>query len=559
MHGCWAVPRVFYWPKLINGASTHLGLMEGQIVAPSSSCFGATHRNAFFRHTTSHREGVGNMGSSGWGSKAAHVVADIDRWLARIEPQLAQQALDRGDLATLEQVVNHYQKTAPDLTLTWHGETAVLFLDGLVDRNRLTTMLTAQSLTNPLPPVGASAQYTTQWTHILEQVWAGQVAVLTTGKPIVALLDLAQPPQRSVDTPQTEQAIRGPQEAFVEAASTKLAQLRSRLPSPALHVETHQVGVRIPTRCDLIYLDGVASPTVLDTVRARIADLPVDTVTNATRLGSFLRDHPWALFPTIRYSERVDWVALQVESGKIAISVAGDPFVLTVPATLADFYRTSEDYTAAWYDASFIRLIRALAWSFGVFLPAAYIALTEVNPDLISPTFFDIVAGSHTGLPFTPFVEVVVMVLVIEVLREAAVRLPKVLATTIGTVGAIVVGTAVVKAGFVSPQIIVLMTFTALSLFSVPDYGLLATWRLVSWAMLVAAFVLGIYGMVLVTILLVTELGSLRSFGTPYLAPWSPWRPKDWTNVLWRVPWQALRRRLTEGQPVDLRWTDERT
>ncbi len=490
-----------------------------------------------------------------WASAAADLVAEIDRWRAQLTSRWAQQALARGDVSAWPRIVGYYQQTAPDLTLTWSGGTAVIFLEGLVDSNRLTTLLTAAQ---PLPPVGATLRRTTQWADVLQQIWAGQVAILPPAHAEAILLDLAHPPQRSVDTPQTELAIRGPQAAFVEGASIKLAQLRARLPSPALQVESYAVGQRVPTRCDLLYLDGVASPDVVATVRDRLAHLPIDTVTNATRLGSVLRDAPWALFPTVRYSERVDWVAFQLESGKVAVSVAGDPFVLTVPATLADFYRTSEDYTTVWYDASFIRIIRFLAWGFGVLLPAAYIALTEVNPDLISPTLFDIVGGSHTGLPFTPFVEVVVMILVIEVLREAAMRLPKVLATTIGTVGAIVVGTAVVKAGFVSPQIIVLMTFTALSLFSAPAYELLATWRLVSWAMLLAAFVLGIYGMVMIMIVLVTELVSLQSMGTPYLAPWSPWRPKDWTNVLWRVPWRALRRRLTEGQPVDLRWTEDR-
>jgi spore germination protein KA len=247
---------------------------------------------------------------------------------------------------------------------------------------------------------------------------------------------------------------------------------------------------------------------------------------------------------------------LELEQGKVAVLTNGDRAVIMVPAVLADFYRTSEDYNGAWYDTSFIRTIRVLALAFGVFLPALYIALTEVNPDLISPTLLDLVVGSHTGLPFTPIVEVLTMILIIEVLREAALRLPKVLGSTLGTVGAIVVGTAVVKAGFVSPQIIVLMTLTALSLFSVPTYELLASWRVVNWLMLLAGFILGVYGMVLCTLWLSVTLVGLHSFGTPYLVPASPWRGKDWSNFLWRVPWAAMRRRLTESQPQDLRWRD---
>lgn len=471
--------------------------------------------------------------------------------------RIAHGALVRGDRAMLRHIGQRLQKSAPDLVVQAFGTHLIVYMDGLIDSNRLTTVLTAGTPSTEIHQSGLSLRTTTEWSALLDAVWTGQVAVITQDRPGALLLDAAKPPHRAISQPGTEQTIRGPQEAFVEPNAIKLAQLRQRLPSPTLWAEAVTVGTRFPLSCTILYCDGLASPAVIDQVRHRLRQLDIDHPTNATRIGSLIRDQPWALFPTVRYSERVDWIAWQLESGKVAVMVAGDPFVMSMPAVLSDFYQTSEDYSAAWYDASFVRAIRLLAWAFGVMLPGWYIALTEVNPDLISPTLFDIVSGSHTGLPFTPFVEVVVMILVVEILREAAVRLPKVLATTIGTVGAIVVGTAVVKAGFVSPQIIVLMTFTALSLFSVPTYELLASWRFVSWAVLLAAFILGIYGIVLVTLALVIELVSLTSFGVPYLAPASPWRPKDWANTVWRVPWQTLHRRLTSSRARDLTWMEE--
>lgn len=477
-------------------------------------------------------------------------------WHHHIQSQVAQQALNLTDIRTLARLFREHATHAPDLVVQETGSRLVVWIDGLVDSQELTTFLKSDS-PDTLDNIGHSSRPVQLWSRVISGVWRGQTAIVTAKKPGAVLIDFAKPPHRDIESPVTEQTIRGPQDAFVELENVKIAQIRERLATPDLVVERLSIGLRFPTCCDLIYCESLASPEVITRVRDRLRSLTLDSATNATRLGSLIRDHPWALFPTVRYSERVDWVALQLQSGKVALSIQGDPFVLTVPATLSDFYRTSEDYNAAWYDASFIRIIRLLAWAFGVMLPGWYIALTEVNPDLISPTLFNIIAGSHTGLPFTPFVEVVVMILVIEVLREAAVRLPKVLATTLGTVGAIVVGTAVVKAGFVSPQIIVLMTFTALSLFSVPTYELLATWRFMSWGVLVGAFVLGIYGVMLVTLAMSVELVSLTSFGTPYLSPLSPWRPKDWENFTWRVPWRALRRRLTEGRATDLRWTDD--
>ena len=499
-----------------------------------------------------------------WKRATTQTLHILDTWLPSLRTTLGSMALARGDLPVVHHLLLARQAQAPDLVVQFVGppadphSTLLVYLDGMVDASRLTTSLVTQpqSVAGVLRHSGAAIRKTGDWAGVIRAYLIGQVVVLRAGHTQALLVDLSEPPHRAVSQPDTEHSIRGPQEAFLEVGDLQVSQLRHRLPSADLTVEAVTVGSRIPTVCRIVYLAGLAAPTVVETVRQRLQGLSVDAATNATRVGSLIRDHSWAFFPTVRYTERVDLAAFQIEQGKVAILVSGDPAVITVPATLSDFYRTSADYSAAWYDASFIRIIRGLAWGFGLFLPALYIALTEVNPDLISPTLFDLVAGSHTGLPFTPLVEVVVMILVIEILREAALRLPKVLGSTIGTVGAIVVGTAVVKAGFVSPQIIVLMTLTALSLFSVPTYELLASWRLMSWMMLGAGFVLGVYGIVLLTLWLSVVLIGLSSFGTPYLTPIAPWRPKDWDNLFIRAPWTTLRRRLTESQTQDLKWWD---
>jgi len=478
----------------------------------------------------------------------------LAEWLAAFPAVSIAQARFAGEMQQTEDVVECLSRRYHDLVVrkrrdSTGGSGSLLYLDTMVADDLV------PFLDLPAFAVGALTLKTAEsWADILTAILHGQVAWCPEDHGPGLLVDISHPPHRAIDRPETEQAIRGPQEAFTELAYLQVAQVRNRLPSPDLVVERHQIGRRAPTTVHLLFLEDLARPDLVDRVREEVTTLTLDALTNATRLGSALTASAWSIFPTVRYSERVDFVTLQLEQGKVALMVAGDPFVITLPTSLMDFYRTSGDYTTPWYDASFLRMVRLAAWAFGIYLPAVYIALTEVNPDLISPKLFDLVAGSHTGLPFTPLVEVVVMILVIEILREAAVRLPKVVASTIGTVGAIVVGTAVVKAGFVSPQIIVVMTFTALSLFSAPTYELMATWRLVSWLMLMAGFLFGIYGLVLATLWISGELVTLTSFGVPYLTPWAPWRPKDLANSLWRVPWVFLTRRSTGSRAAELRW-----
>ncbi|MDA8194878.1 MAG: spore germination protein [Thermaerobacter sp.] len=481
-----------------------------------------------------------------------------------MEPRLDRQGLAVGDLEAIARHLKAVFGPSDDFTLRAirtpgpSTNSLLAYIDGLIDPalldGQVVQPLLAAHPAIPHWPGGAPVSEAADWAAVIEGCLSGRVAVFRAEMAGAVMVDIARIPHRAIDRAQTEMSVRGPQEAFADVVAIQFAQLRCRLPTPDLVCESLTRVSQLPVPIGLAYLQNVVQPDVVSAVRLRLRRMAIDAPINSTRIGAHVRDRPWAIFPTVRYTERVDWAALELQQGKVAILVAGDPFVITLPTTLADFYRTTSDYSSAWYDTSLIRVIRLLGWAFGIYLPAIYIALTEVNPDLISPKLFDLVAGSHTALPFTPLVEVVVMILVIEVLREAALRLPKILASTIGTVGAIVVGTAVVKAGFVSPQIIVLMTLTALSLFSAPTYELIATWRLVGWIMLLSGFVLGMFGIILATFWVTGEMVTLSSYGVPYLVPYSPFRPKDWSNTLWRVPWTRLVRRLTEGRGRELRW-----
>lgn len=398
----------------------------------------------------------------------------------------------------------------------------------------------------------------TRWPHILSALASGNTLLFAPGLSLVWVVDTVTYRERAIDRPQTEISVRGPEEAFNEVILTQMNQVRQRLHDPSLRFHQEVLGQRQQTAVVVAYLADVANPALVDTCITRVQRVEITGHVTATQIAGLIRDHPRSIFPTLRSTERVDLVCWGLLAGKVAILVDGDPFVLLAPAPLADFYRTAMDYSGSWYDTAFVRLIRVLGWSLGVFFPAFYIALTQVNPNFIPAALLVITLGSHAALPFSPFVEVVLMVGIIEILREAALRLPKSMGATLGTVGAIVVGTAVVKAGFVSPQIIVVITITALSFYAVPVYELTGTWRLVNLAMLVAAVTLGFFGMVLLAVLMIGILTRMQSFGTPYFVPYAPLRVSDWKDALIRLPWTAWRTHLTTARASQVSWRTPR-
>lgn len=492
----------------------------------------------------------------------------VPQTLTEIDALLPDQSVYEPDVQAAYRAMRAGMGLSPDIVFRWitvpvcpSGPVLMVYIDGLVDPTIVDDAIITPLLTTQTPP---SQWHTTtlktgnivgrtHWSHILTDLAKGNTLLFIPDFPQVWSISAKKVPHRSISTPQTELSTRGPNDALSEMLGTQMSQIRSRFPDPHLRFQRIVLGQLQHEAVAVTYLEGQTNSALVRVAIDRLQHVRITGRFNGTLLAGLIRDHPRSIFPTIRANERLDTVCQALLDGKVVILVDGDPYALIAPAPLVEFYRTAMDYNDAWFDVSFVRVLRLVGWAIGVYLPALYIALTQINTDLIPHALLIITAGDHEGLPFPPLVEAIIMIFVIEILREAALRLPKILSVTIGTVGAIIVGTAVVKAGIVSPQMIFVITLTALSFYTVPVYELTGSWRLVNFFMLIAAATLGIYGMVLVTVWLIGTLISLESFGTPYFAPMAPFRAIDWQDLWVRVPWTWLRRSPTAARPQKAR------
>ena len=387
--------------------------------------------------------------------------------------------------------------------------------------------------------------YGKEWKKLLYEVLGGNTLLFLDGAEDVAILDTVQYPARAIPQPETERSVLGSQEAFNEVLLTHMNQIRRYVKTPNLVFENVTVGSDAKTGVVIGYLDGVTNPAIVSAVRRRVNGLGAKGIIGTTAVLSVLKDHPWTPFPLARMTERVDVVSYELLQGRVTILVDNTPFQILVPATFMDFYRTADDYEGQFWGGTMGRLIRLVGFLIAIYAPAAYIALVEVNPDLLPTRLLWTIAGSRENVPFPPLIEVIIMFLVIELLREASVRLPKNMSQTLGTVGAIVIGTAVVKAGIVSDLMIVVVTVTAVGLFTMPTWELTITLRWLMWPMVVGAYAFGVFGILLVTILYAQHISALSSFGVPYLSPFGPLRMSDLGDTVVRAPIRDLRLRPT--------------
>jgi len=388
--------------------------------------------------------------------------------------------------------------------------------------------------------------------ELKEAISSGKLVMLLDGHPPAIVISAKAVEHRAPDQPILETSTRGSQVAFVENIDINLGMIRQYMSTDTLVIKRWSIGVRSHRVVAMVYVRDIANPILVETVSKRLEAIHTDIINGSAAVEQRIVDHPWSLFSLVRMTSRVDGTCMELNQGKVAIVVDGDPTVLLAPATFQDFFQTVEDYMHTWWEATFMRVLRVIAFILAVWLPALYIAFVDYSPDLLPKTMALQIAQSRQGVPFPAVMEVIIMQLVVEILREATLRMPRQMGQAISIVGGLVVGEATVQAGIVSNVLLIVVALSAVSVFVTPSYEFTVMSRLGGWVMIVAATLLGFYGVVLATIWTLFEICNLYSFGIPYVDPLGGDHVKDvFLDGLVRLPITVLDRRPEHLHPVD--------
>lgn len=379
--------------------------------------------------------------------------------------------------------------------------------------------------------------------HVVDSVLDGNAVLLIDGCLEALAADIKSPAARAIDMPDREASLRGPQEAFNENLMSNISLLRKRLKTPLLAIEINRVGHLTGTRFAITYLYGLARDDLLNEVRRRLSFLETDGVLDASYLEEFLEDDPWSPFPQIQASERPDVLASALLEGRVGIIVEGSPQSLIVPVTVWRLIQPAEDYYQRHIYASLLRILRIVAVNVALTLPAFYVSLVSFHQEMLPPALLTTIAASREGIPFPAVVEVLLMEVSFEALREAGIRLPLPVGETVSIVGALVVGLAAVQAGLVSPTIVTVVALTGIASFMMPSFSFGFGLRMLRIGVLAMAGFLGLFGLIAGLLAILVHLSTLKSFGVPYLSPVAPFTFPDMKDVIVRAPhWMMLTR-----------------
>jgi len=356
---------------------------------------------------------------------------------------------------------------------------------------------------------------------------------------------------RAIEEPLTETLIRGPRSGFVEMLQTNLALIRRGAKEPNLRFKTYLGGRRSKKNIVVAYVDGIVRPELVQEINRRLKTIDIDIVQGSGYVEEWIEDSFLSPFPQMLNTERPDKVVAAIMQGKVAILVEGTPFVLLGPVNFANVLQSPEDYYERWTIGTLLRLLRYLGAFISIFLPALYIALISLQPGMIPSDLVFSIAGTREGVPFPPVIEALLMVVTMELLQEAGARLPQTIGQTIGIVGGLVIGEAAVQAGIVSPIMVIVIALTAIANFAIPSYSVAIAFRIIRFGFMFAAAAFGLYGVILVYIMVNIHLVNLKSFGVPYTSPFAPFFKNDWNDVIIRSPVQMVKKRPTYLQTED--------
>ncbi|MBP1933663.1 spore germination protein [Ammoniphilus resinae] len=467
------------------------------------------------------------------------------------QPKKTVIALDalKTSLANLDDAEFVEQRTALDQPIT------LIYINTLIDKERLN-----ESIIEPLIQcssdnmdqcfTNAKINKITTLEDAKKNLMLGSIVFNNPKDSHWWTIQLEKPLSRSIEQSVTETVIYGAKDSFSEQIDDNITLIRRRLPLTELKTEKFHIGYLSQTQVILIYIEGLTNPEFISEARNKISTINYDQFLDSSQVAAFMDDHPHSIFPQFLQTDRPDACTYALGEGKVAILVNNTPFALLAPITFFHLFQSPEDYFLRWSIASFLRLIRYISFVISLVLIPLYVALTTHHYQMIPLQMLYVLLESRSKLPFSPFWEALMMLVILEIIKEASLRMPTKTSQTLGVIGGIVIGQAAVEAGFASKILIVLMGISAIAFFLVPNYLMTKANVLIQFGFLVLAWGLGIVGITFGTILILAHLNRLTSLKQPYFAPVAPFYGRDWIDLFIRGPLNHIKTRPEYLRPL---------
>lgn len=443
---------------------------------------------------------------------------------------------------------------------------ALLYVEGLSDGEQMAQHILRPMMNNPLALAGRSAaeqvmqsvltvpevESGPEVSQALDDLLRGLCLVLIDSCDQALRIDLRSYARRSLSGPQNETVVVGPNDAFNETLRDNLTILHRRVPSPDFVCRLLKVGTETPCQVALCYLDGVCPVETVEELQRRLDGVGLDYVLSSGTLEQLIEDNPYAPLPQMVGTERPDRAVSFLMEGQAVLLLDGSPRALALPVSLWHLFHAPDDSYMRWQYGTFMRLLRLFGALVTLLLPAVFVSLVVYHPITIPMTLLTSIMQSRTNVPINLFEETILMVVVFALINESAIRIPGMMGSSLGLVSTLILGTAAVDAGLVSPLLIIVVALSGLGSYAMPNYPLSFAFRMGQVVLLLAAGITGISGLCYAVVMLLCWVAAMESLGQPFLAPGSPRRTHN-PDLLLRAPTFRQRLRTYLSNPEEMK------
>lgn len=379
--------------------------------------------------------------------------------------------------------------------------------------------------------------------ELTNQVFDGNLILYFEKEQELYTIQTSEHPQRQPQEAITETSLRGARDGFIEEIDVNVALIRKRLRTDALTYKKFLIGKRSKTKVGLLYMNDIANPSMIRLVEEKLHAIDIDALISSTQLEELFSERKFPLFPYFDYTERPDYATQLLLNGRFIIVVDQSPSVISGPVNLLLLTKSPEDAHTFYLLATMQRMFRFLSIVVAIALPAFWVALTTYHQDQLPLPLLGTIITSRHGIPVNAPLEMFVLMIIFELVREAGLRLPSIAAQSLGIIGGIIIGDAAIRAGLVSPSFLVVAATSAVASFTLINQALVGSVTFLRFSLLFASAFLGLFGFFTSLFFIITYTANIRSFFLPYLTPISPLHFKDLVKALVRIPAAKISKR----------------